>query len=200
MTRREFDENVNDFQELIDICFLYGFDCCDDVYQKTDAYDMVMDHLTTLRSPREALEYLLYFDMNCDWYLVTAQGLEDADPHFARFKNLVGNAMTEDHYWDEDEHAAAEAAAEATIDDLIMENAANEDDLWTDDLRYEYVPYTGGAEYHTRTMTLHRDENGYRLTTEEQAALREEMVAAAMEDTEEVEDIDLDGFADLIGA
>ena len=110
MTRDEFEENVNDFSELIDFCNHEGCEICSEVYDSYARDYDIEEHLAewvrndgwrevlaSLKSHEDEGDYDYYI---CDDY-GDFTGATEAD--FQEYKNNVRDWMDEGGYWDTDE-------------------------------------------------------------------------------------------------
>lgn len=119
--RREFIEEVNDFDDLLRFC--YDQDCyiCEDIRdgESWDEYvwDGVRDWCDSWESLRDWLDDLPSVGR---WDYVNAydnQVLDDDD--FARYKNDVLDWMDENDYWDDDDDDDDESGGGAPYDSAV---------------------------------------------------------------------------------
>lgn len=107
MTRQEFIDEVNDWQELIDFCNREGIDYCDDVYDFGSYSSKIEDEIQERLAwdGWEAIRDWLYdLPCGCEYYVNSDNGWFEADnSYFEDTKQDVLNFMDDDDRWDEDE-------------------------------------------------------------------------------------------------
>jgi hypothetical protein len=122
MTRSEFMDNINDFDDLISFCDEMGCYACEDVIDHHDLDSVVCEDI------KEATEHVEWTDIrdalddidaHCDWYERTGdlefRGLEDEED-FITYKNDVADWMDDNDLWDSESNEEDEDADEEDDD------------------------------------------------------------------------------------
>lgn len=112
MTRQDFIDNVNDFDELIDFCNDYECDLCEDVYSETARDEYIDDNLRDMAYNAEGWQDLLdtlnAIVTGYDWYRRDDyddwEGLGDYE--FEQYKQDVLEWADDNDIWEEDEEEA----------------------------------------------------------------------------------------------
>ena len=111
MTRQEFIDNVETWDELKDFCYDVNCDYCDEVYSADSRDDCINEDLADMArnadSWQELLGQLQDIETGWDYYIHGDYGVwsgtEDGDDIFGDYKDDVLEWMDNNDYWDEDD-------------------------------------------------------------------------------------------------
>lgn len=111
MTRREFIENIEEFNDLIQFCWDEGLGDLIDVFSAETlnerVFEVIVDY-DRYNDWRDVYNFLGRIPTNYAWYTEDDWGdyIGVSDEEFPRYKQTVLEAMDEDGAWDdeEDEH------------------------------------------------------------------------------------------------
>lgn len=117
MTREEFQEEINNYHDLINLCNGYGLSSCDDIYDDSEIDDYINDKLLegyVIDNSWYDLKDILnniptgyaYYQVNGYAGLDGIYGLDDYD--FADWKDEVYDEMDGNGLFDDDEYAGEE--------------------------------------------------------------------------------------------
>lgn len=112
MTRQDFINDVNDFDELISFCNDYECDLCEDVYDESARDEYIDDNLRDMASNADGWQSLLdtlrYIPTGYDYYRRDDyddwEGLGDYE--FEQYKQDVLEWADDNDIWEEDEEEA----------------------------------------------------------------------------------------------
>lgn len=109
MTRQEFLDNINDWDDLLGFCRDEECSICDDIYDEDDMDNYINEHLVDMAS--DARNWYSFRDdlssipTGYDYYLYNSwfdwDGLTDDD--FEDYKSEVCDWMDDGGYWDEED-------------------------------------------------------------------------------------------------
>lgn len=124
MTRQEFIDDVNSFQDLIEFCRENNLDTCDDVIDGAWLNEYVMRTITGYDTWTSVLEYLSRIPAGFEYYRINGYGCpEEAESMFEYYKHDVMVAMDNLCEWDEEEEVT-----EAIVEPIeSMENDIGDD-------------------------------------------------------------------------
>ena len=124
MTRQEFIDDVNSFQDLIEFCRENNLDTCDDVIDGALLNEYIMRDISRYATWTSVLEYLLRIPTGFEYYRINGYGYpEEADSMFEGYKHDVMVAMDNLCEWDEEEEVT-----EAIVEPIeSMENDIGDD-------------------------------------------------------------------------
>ena len=131
MTRQEFFDNVEDFDELIEVCSDYGCGICNDVYDSDQLDDWIDDHTdewAANSSWRDLRDKLDAIPTGYDYYSIDdydyIYGLDNRD--FETYKSNVAEWIDNEELW-EDEEDDEEEPVQVVQSQSVDESAPEED-------------------------------------------------------------------------
>ena len=131
MTRQEFFDNVEDFDELIEVCSDYGCGICNDVYDSDQLDDWIDDHTdewAANSSWRDLRDKLDAIPTGYDYYSIDdydyIYGLDNRD--FETYKSNVAEWIDNEELW-EDEEDDDEEPVQVVQSQSVDESAPEED-------------------------------------------------------------------------
>lgn len=108
MTRQEFFDNIEDFDDLKEVCYDYGCGICEDVYDSDELDDWIDDHTdewAANSSWRDLRDRLAAIPTGYDYYSIDdydyIYGLGNQD--FETYKSNVADWMDAEEQWEEDD-------------------------------------------------------------------------------------------------
>ena len=109
MTRQEFLDNINDWDDLLGFCRDEECDICEDIYDESDMDDYINEHLVDMAS--DASNWYSFRDnlseipSGAGWYLYNSYFDWDelTDDDFEDYKSDVCDWMDDGGYWDEED-------------------------------------------------------------------------------------------------
>lgn len=130
MTRNEFINDINDWEELIDFCRDMNYELCDDIYSEYSRDDYINDYLENIASEcgdwRSLISTLEDITTGYDYYLYESttdwRGLDDGD--FECYKETVVEWMDDRELWSEEEDDEEE---ECNVDPYDLSPLETED-------------------------------------------------------------------------
>lgn len=122
MTRSYFEEHVDDWCELVDLCNDHGFNICDNIYTEDDMDERIEEYLSDVVSNQhwwEIRDRLNEIPSGADRYLYNGEfNFDELDQDdFAAYKDDVFNLMCNGDLWDEEDFEDSSDCEEVSIDD-----------------------------------------------------------------------------------
>jgi hypothetical protein len=138
MTRSEFWEQVNDWDELLDFCYDNDIYTCEDIYTDDAKNDYINDNLSEyargVSSWQNLLDILQSVPEGDDWYILDEYGdfavADEVD--FSDRKELVSDVADNKDLWDyeEDEEEEDPPEEECEQDEALEEIETSFDELY----------------------------------------------------------------------
>lgn len=127
MTRQDFIDNINDFDELIDFCNDYECSYCDDVYSEESRDDYINEDLVDMARYTDSwyslLNTLYNITTGYDYYRHTDYGDWEGlgDYEFNAYKNDVLEWADDQDIWEDDEEEPLPEDDEDEDDDFVAD-------------------------------------------------------------------------------
>lgn len=132
MTRQEFIDDIEDFDDLIQVCSEYGCTVCDSVYDSDQCDDWIDEHTEEWAENenwRDLRDMLDSIPTGYDWYRIddydNVHGLDNQD--FENYKSEVAEWMDGNALWDAEDEEEDEEPAPVVQAQPVDESAPEED-------------------------------------------------------------------------
>lgn len=132
MTKREFEENIQSFGELLSFCAEYDCDACMDILNREQFNDAVdEDLLDSVRycdwhDVRDILRGIQEHSETGYYYRIDALEYKPLTEHdFLSIKAQVASSMDENELWDDEEESAREEQESTEQEDFSVSDLIN---------------------------------------------------------------------------